>query len=78
MARWLTFEAFCEEMGPRPSSRHTLERENNDAGYCPENCVWATRTQQARNKRTNRLVTYQAKRSRWWNGQNYLEFITRH
>lgn len=34
----------------------TLERLNNDAGYCPENCKWVTNKEQARNKRSNRAV----------------------
>lgn len=56
--RWYSFEAFLEDMGPRPSARHSLERENNDLGYQPGNCRWATRGEQARNTRVNRIVTF--------------------
>jgi hypothetical protein len=51
--RWrVSFEDFCADMGERPAGM-TLERKNNDGPYTPDNCVWATVGQQARNKRTN-------------------------
>lgn len=49
--RWQDFAAFIADMGKRPSPAHTLERENNDKGYGPDNCIWATRDIQARNRR---------------------------
>lgn len=39
----------------------TLDRINNEKGYSPDNCRWANPKQQARNKRTNRLITYHGK-----------------
>ncbi len=60
--RWMKFESFFEDMGERPSSNHSIDRIDNDQGYCKENCRWATNGVQARNKRTNRIVEFQGKR----------------
>ncbi|MBW4525041.1 MAG: hypothetical protein KME18_07570 [Phormidium tanganyikae FI6-MK23] len=59
--RWLDFNNFQQDMGERPSPQHSLDRKDNDKGYCPENCRWATSAEQANNKRTNRFLTYQNK-----------------
>lgn len=57
--RWASsFEAFLADMGERPSLAHTLERIDNNAHYEPGNCRWATKTEQQRNRRVARLVTY--------------------
>ncbi|HEY1956724.1 MAG TPA: hypothetical protein VGH28_13985 [Polyangiaceae bacterium] len=57
-ARWLgSFEAFVSDMGARPSPKHSIDRRENDRGYEPGNCRWATRVEQANNTRTNRRLT---------------------
>ena len=47
---WHNFVNFFKDMGKRPG-RKTLERTDNDLGYCPKNCIWASWKVQANNKR---------------------------
>lgn len=57
--RWInSVENFIADMGPKPSSKHELDRKDNDKGYSPDNCRWATRKVNDRNRRSNRLITY--------------------
>jgi hypothetical protein len=62
--RWKIFENFFADMGVKPSSKHSLDRIDNNLGYEPSNCRWATIAEQTRNRgglRTNRLVTVHGK-----------------
>lgn len=55
--RWLDPWKFVEDMGPKPRYA-TLDRKDNDGDYKPSNCRWATRKEQNRNTRTNRLIEF--------------------
>ncbi len=57
-ARWDSYEAFIADMGSRPTPKHTLERIDVNKGYGPNNCRWATKTEQSKNTRRSRHVTY--------------------
>jgi hypothetical protein len=54
--RWKKFENFRDDLGEPPDPKLTLERIDNDAGYSPDNCCWATRSEQNRNRRNARRI----------------------
>ena len=53
---WQTFAGFLSDMGQAPDSL-TLERVDNSKGYGPDNCKWATYTEQNRNKTNSKKLT---------------------
>lgn len=57
---WRTFAGFYAAMGASYRDGLTLDRIDTDGSYCPENCRWATQTEQQRNRTNNVLV-----RTRW-------------
>lgn len=56
--RWERPENFIADMGPKPSPQHSIHRIDNNRGYEPNNCIWATAEDQAKNRRakTKRTV----------------------
>lgn len=55
--RWLVYENFLADMGEKPVGME-IERRDNNKGYSSDNCYWATRKQQMRNTRWNRMLTH--------------------
>lgn len=59
--RWAyDFGAFVVDMGLAPAGM-SIERKDNSGNYEPGNCRWATSKEQARNRRSNRVVQWQGR-----------------
>ena len=73
---WDDFENFYRDMGDPPIGM-TLERLNNDEGYCKENCKWATKGEQARNRENSSNifagVYFMKARQKWLAQTNKIE-----
>lgn len=57
-----SFWKFLEDMGEKPSENCTIERLNTNLDYFKNNCVWATKKEQAENRRNNIYVVYKNKK----------------
>ena len=56
------FMSFYNDMGTRPTPKHSLDRIDNEKGYYKDNCRWVTKEVQANNTRTNVFIEYKGKR----------------
>jgi hypothetical protein len=62
--QWMhSFQQFLSDMGERPNGKYTLERKDNNKGYSPENCIWATVPEQQNNKRLTRWVIFDGEKT---------------
>lgn len=61
--RWReSFENFYTDMGERPAREYSIDRINNDLGYSPDNCRWATGIEQCNNTRRNHILEFGGER----------------
>jgi hypothetical protein len=55
--RWLDFSNFLEDMGHRPGDWASLDRIDSNGDYTPDNCRWATKSEQQKNKTSTKIYT---------------------
>ena len=59
--RWNSFDLFAQDVGPRPSQKHSIDRIDTNGNYEPTNVRWSTALGQGRNKRTNTVLSFKGK-----------------
>lgn len=58
-SRWISsYENFLADMGDAPSNKHQVDRIDNSKGYYPDNCRWATPTENQRNRTNNKIIEW--------------------
>lgn len=60
--KWRKFQNFLDDVGDPPTKTHSIDRINNNKGYCKSNCQWATSKQQSRNTSRNLSIFFDNRR----------------
>lgn len=77
--KWLyNFQAFFNDMGYKPSLKHSLDRIDNNKDYSPDNCKWSTKVEQMNNTRDNIIITYKGKTQslKMWSEETKINYNT--
>lgn len=70
--RWLKFDNFFKDMFNKYTKELSLDRINNNKGYCKKNCRWTTAKIQANNRRTNRIIKFNGEEKTLMQWSEYL------